>query len=99
MSKSLKNSVTIKEALQRYTSRQLRLAFLLHPRSATLEYSDQNMVKALHAEKMYNVSDILWNCTSDPCSSGKMSGYQDLEAKKGFIDFVIIFSGYIYYIY
>ena len=61
MSKSLKNFVTIKEALQRYTSRQLRLAFLLHPWSATLDYSDQTMVEALHTEKLYNVSCVLCN--------------------------------------
>jgi cysteinyl-tRNA synthetase len=30
MSKSLKNFITIKEALQKYTSRQLRMLFVIH---------------------------------------------------------------------
>ena len=56
MSKSLKNFITIKEALTRYSSRQLRLAFLLHAWNATLDYSEHTMTEALHVEKMFNVS-------------------------------------------
>ena len=56
MSKSLKNFITIKEALRQYSSRQLRLAFLLHAWNATLDYSEQTMREALHWEKMFNVS-------------------------------------------
>ena len=56
MSKSLKNFITIKEALGKYSSRQLRLAFLLHAWNATLDYSEQTMKEALHWEKMFNVS-------------------------------------------
>ena len=56
MSKSLKNFITIKQALASYSSRQLRLAFLLHSWSATLDYSEQTMKQALHYEKLCNVS-------------------------------------------
>ena len=56
MSKSLKNFITIKDALRQYSSRQLRLAFLLHAWNATLDYSEQTMREALHWEKMFNVS-------------------------------------------
>ena len=56
MSKSLKNFITIKQALEQYSSRQLRLAFLLHSWTATLDYSEQTMKEALHWEKMFNVS-------------------------------------------
>ena len=58
MSKSLKNFITIKEALKKYSSRQLRLAFLLHAWNATLDYSEQTMREALHWEKMFNVSNL-----------------------------------------
>ncbi|CAF5035850.1 unnamed protein product, partial [Rotaria sp. Silwood1] len=54
MSKSLKNFVTIQQALEKYTSRQIRLLFLLHSWSSTLDYSDHGMEKALSYEKMLN---------------------------------------------
>jgi cysteinyl-tRNA synthetase len=54
MSKSLKNFVTIQQALEKYTSRQIRLLFLLHSWSSTLDYSDHGMEKALNYEKMLN---------------------------------------------
>ena len=52
MSKSLKNFVTIQQALEKYTSRQIRLLFLLHSWSSTMDYSDHGMEKALNYEKM-----------------------------------------------
>ncbi|KAK2157413.1 hypothetical protein LSH36_192g03015 [Paralvinella palmiformis] len=64
MSKSLKNFITIKEALQSHTARQLRFAFLLHSWKDTLDYSDQTMKEALNYERLANeffltVKDIL----------------------------------------
>ena len=56
MSKSLKNFITIKEALQQHTSRQLRLVFLLHAWNTTLDYSEQTMKEAIHWEKIFNVN-------------------------------------------
>lgn len=44
------------QALEKYSSRQLRLAFLLHSWSATLDYSEATMREAQHFEKMFNVS-------------------------------------------
>lgn len=55
MSKSLKNFITIKSALERYSCRQLRLAFLLHAWGATLDYSEQTMREATHWDKLFNV--------------------------------------------
>ncbi|CAF2042364.1 unnamed protein product [Rotaria magnacalcarata] len=52
MSKSLKNFVTIQQALEKYTSRQIRLLFLLHSWSSTLDYSDHGMEKTLSYEKL-----------------------------------------------
>ncbi|XP_073963672.1 cysteine--tRNA ligase, cytoplasmic [Choristoneura fumiferana] len=54
MSKSLKNFVSISDALQRHTSRQLRLAFLLHGWKETLDYSNNTMEMAIQTEKMFN---------------------------------------------
>lgn len=56
MSKSFKNFVSISDALQRHTSRQLRIAFLLHSWKDTLDYSDNTMEMAIQTEKLFNVS-------------------------------------------
>ncbi|XP_064401843.1 cysteine--tRNA ligase, cytoplasmic-like [Halichondria panicea] len=54
MSKSLKNFITIQEALSMYSASQLRLAFLLHSWSATLDYSQGTMREAMAWEKLFN---------------------------------------------
>lgn len=46
MSKSLKNFISIKEALQRYTASQLRLMVLLHQWNATVLYRESSMQEA-----------------------------------------------------
>lgn len=56
MSKSLKNFITIKEALKKYSARQLRFAFLLHKWNDTLDYSENTMEMAITYEKLLNVS-------------------------------------------
>merc|ERR1711860_142578 len=56
MSKSLKNFITITEALERYSARQLRLTFLLHSWKDTLDYSESTMDLAKSYEKTLNVS-------------------------------------------
>lgn len=55
MSKSLKNFVSIQEALSKYTARQLRFAFLLHSWKDTLDYSSNTMEIAIQYEKLFNV--------------------------------------------
>ncbi|KAL5497322.1 hypothetical protein EMCRGX_G013781 [Ephydatia muelleri] len=64
MSKSLKNFITIKQVLERYSARQLRLMFLQHSWNSTLDYSEQSMTEAVQLEKVFNefflaVKDIL----------------------------------------
>ncbi|XP_066592914.1 cysteine--tRNA ligase, cytoplasmic [Prorops nasuta] len=54
MSKSLKNFITIKEALKKHSARQLRLAFLLHSWKDTLDYSQNTMNMAIQYEKFLN---------------------------------------------
>jgi cysteinyl-tRNA synthetase len=53
MSKSLKNFVTIRQALEQYTSRQIRFCFLLHKYNEPMEYSDNSMGNAIHIEKIF----------------------------------------------
>ena len=52
MSKSLKNFITIKEALQKYSARQLRLMVLQHLWNATVLYRESSMVAAGAYETM-----------------------------------------------
>ncbi|XP_035252736.1 cysteine--tRNA ligase, cytoplasmic-like [Anguilla anguilla] len=64
MSKSLKNFITIKDALANHSARQLRLAFLMHSWKDTLDYSSNTMESAIQYEKFLNefflnVKDIL----------------------------------------
>lgn len=57
MSKSLKNFITIRDALVKNSATQLRLAFLLHSWKDTLDYSENTMEMATQYEKFLNVSD------------------------------------------
>ncbi|CAJ0959380.1 unnamed protein product, partial [Mesorhabditis belari] len=64
MSKSLKNFITIRQALEDYSPRQLRILFLLHVWSDLLDYSKETMNLALHFETVTNeffllVKDLL----------------------------------------
>jgi cysteinyl-tRNA synthetase len=70
MSKSLKNFVTIKEALKQHTATQIRFAFLLHSWKDTLDYSANTMEIAIRFEKLLNeffltVKDLLRQRKSD----------------------------------
>jgi cysteinyl-tRNA synthetase len=60
MSKSLKNFITIKEALETHTAPQLRLAFLLRQWNSTLDYSENTMKEAIQFEKAMNVNAIVF---------------------------------------
>jgi cysteinyl-tRNA synthetase len=51
MSKSLKNFITIQEALKMNTARQIRMLFLLHKYNAQMDYGDNTMQHALETEK------------------------------------------------
>ncbi|KAJ8931751.1 hypothetical protein NQ314_015283 [Rhamnusium bicolor] len=54
MSKSLKNFVSIQDALSKYSARQLRFAFLLHSWRDTLDYSQNTMECAVQYEKLFS---------------------------------------------
>ncbi|CAO1626553.1 unnamed protein product [Sympodiomycopsis kandeliae] len=51
MSKSLKNFISIDEALERFSGRQLRLAFLLQTWSSRMDFSESAMSEVHNAEK------------------------------------------------
>ncbi|CAM9604271.1 unnamed protein product [Chrysoparadoxa australica] len=53
MSKSLKNFISIKEAIELHGARQIRLLFLLHKYNAGMDYSDDTMAGAIAAERFY----------------------------------------------
>jgi len=53
MSKSLKNFISIKEALKKNTARQLRLHFLSHTWHAGLDYSESAMSEAVTTERTF----------------------------------------------
>ncbi|BET01110.1 unnamed protein product [Nesidiocoris tenuis] len=78
MSKSLKNFVTIRDALKKYTARQLRLAFLMHSWKETLDYSDNTMEHAVNYEKMLNEFFM----TVKDLSESKVSGDYTKKFKK-----------------
>ncbi|KAM9977912.1 hypothetical protein ACTFIR_011789 [Dictyostelium discoideum] len=53
MSKSLKNFITIKQALEKYTSRQMRMFFILHKYDKAMNYSPESMGYAIEMEKTF----------------------------------------------
>jgi cysteinyl-tRNA synthetase len=55
MSKSLKNFISIQEALQKYTARQLRLFYLLHQWDTRMDFKDSGMQDTMDKEKFMNV--------------------------------------------
>ncbi|XP_069079114.1 cysteine--tRNA ligase, cytoplasmic isoform X1 [Pleurodeles waltl] len=90
MSKSLKNFITIRDALKKNTARQLRLAFLMHSWKDTLDYSNNTMESALQYEKFLNefflnVKDIL-RAQADITSQFARWEQEEIELNKCFFD-------------
>jgi len=53
MSKSLKNFITIGQALEHNTARQIRFCFLRHKYNAPMDYGDNTMDHAITTEKLF----------------------------------------------
>uniref|UniRef100_A0A669EH53 Cysteine--tRNA ligase, cytoplasmic n=1 Tax=Oreochromis niloticus TaxID=8128 RepID=A0A669EH53_ORENI len=90
MSKSLKNFITIKDALAKNTARQLRLAFLMHSWKDTLDYSSNTMESAVQYEKFMNefflnVKDIL-RAPTDITGQFEKWETAEVELNNGFCD-------------
>ncbi|XP_026825423.1 cysteine--tRNA ligase, cytoplasmic isoform X2 [Ooceraea biroi] len=92
MSKSLKNFITIQDALQKHSARQLRLAFLLHSWKDTLDYSDNTMNMAVQYEKFLNEFFLNVKCkirslgTKTTISSFTKWSNHEMELNKKFHD-------------
>ncbi|KAF9180530.1 hypothetical protein BGZ51_006119 [Haplosporangium sp. Z 767] len=54
MSKSLKNFISVQQALERYTPRQLRFFFLLHQWDTGVDFRDTSMSEAMGVETTFN---------------------------------------------
>ena len=54
MSKSLKNFITIRQALERYSSRQIRFCFVLHKYNEPMDYGDGSMNHAVSIDKIFS---------------------------------------------
>ncbi|PIK48564.1 putative cysteine--tRNA ligase, cytoplasmic isoform X3 [Apostichopus japonicus] len=91
MSKSLKNFITIQDALKKYTSRQIRFMFLLHSWKDTMDYSASTMECALQYEKMVNefflnVKDILRDLPSKGSEAFQKWGPLEIELDQQFTE-------------
>lgn len=53
MSKSLKNFITIQQALEMHSARQIRMLFLLHKYNAQMDYGDNTLSRAIVTEKTF----------------------------------------------
>lgn len=89
MSKSLKNFITIEEALQTYTSRQLRLVFALSPWEKPLDFKDSLIaeVKAYEsgASKYFTTVRALYSDHKHKVAGGEM-----FSKKMGPADFQLL---------
>lgn len=91
MSKSLKNFVTIRDALQHYTSRQIRMLCLLHHYRAIMTFGEESMKHAAERDQFFSEflgrSEALLRTGADNKSSLADTAFlQTLLLKKTAID-------------
>jgi cysteinyl-tRNA synthetase len=84
MSKSLKNFISIKDALKVNSSRQIRLAFLLHNWEDSLDYSRKTMEEAIAYEKTFKeffflIEDQLRNYNKEEVKWSELEEKLELE--------------------
>jgi cysteinyl-tRNA synthetase len=70
MSKSLKNFITIRQALEKHSARQIRFCFLLHKYNSPMDYGDNTMTESVNIERIFseyfhNVKAVLRRLGSD----------------------------------
>ena len=72
MSKSLKNFITIRQALEDFTPRQIRLFFLLQPWDRRIDFSDQTVneakVRRIENPKGWGATGRGGHATTEPAS-------------------------------
>ncbi|XP_053385262.1 cysteine--tRNA ligase, cytoplasmic-like [Mercenaria mercenaria] len=91
MSKSLKNFITIKDALKKHTARQLRLLFLLHSWKDTLDYGSDTMTGAIRYEKLVSeffhmLKDIKRNTPGSGVEAFDKWGPEELSLNQKYSD-------------
>ncbi len=59
MSKSLKNFITIREFLEKFNARQMRLLFLGHKYDAPMDYAENSMTEAINLDR--TIADFFGN--------------------------------------
>lgn len=79
MSKSLKNFITIQEALKEYSARQLRIFFLLHQWNARMDYKKSSMHEAIQMETTIKNFFDLVNALTDRVNSDGSRGATTLQ--------------------
>ncbi|KAL8287549.1 hypothetical protein RQP46_003407 [Phenoliferia psychrophenolica] len=84
MSKSLKNFITIDDAVARHSARQLRFAFLLQTWNAKLDFKEANMQEVRVAETTLNnffanVNSYVAEAKADPVASDGHHHYEQPE--------------------
>lgn len=91
MSKSLKNFITIKDALEKNSRSELRIFFLQHMWNATLDYSTNAMEEASVYEKMLrefflNVKDLMRDAPSSTFEYFQKWDEADVDLNNKFVD-------------
>ena len=59
--------IRFKDALTKYTARQIRLMFLLHGWSSTLDYKEDSMEEAKSVENTIRVGELRWKLRPIKC--------------------------------
>lgn len=85
MSKSLKNFITIQQALASYTARQIRFFFLSHDWRGTLDYSQRSMQEAVELEKTFNEFFLLLKSELQQLSAAPADYAKLAEADSGLL--------------
>lgn len=85
MSKSLKNFITIQQALSSYTARQIRFFFLSHDWRGTLDYSQRSMQEAVELEKTFNEFFLLLKSELQQLSAAPADFSKLTEAENGLL--------------
>ncbi|KAK3102977.1 hypothetical protein FSP39_015466, partial [Pinctada imbricata] len=91
MSKSLKNFISIKDALGKHTPRQIRFLFLLHQWKDTLDYGSNSMEIATKYEKMVNefflnVKSLLRNTPSTGIEAFEKWNKEEVDLNERFAE-------------
>ena len=73
MSKSLKNFISIRQALEQNNARQIRLCFLMHKYNAPMDYGDNTMQHAIVVEKSFQEFFHNVKATLRTANAGKLA--------------------------